>query len=75
MFLKNYGNMVFQSDVSVSLRVGVEVTGINENTNEAQLSVSPNPAADQFNIQFISKSNSDVTVDVMTIDGKMLHNL
>jgi hypothetical protein len=67
---ENFGNMVFQSDVSVSLRVGVEVTGINENSNDAQLSVSPNPAADQFNIQFVSKSNSDVTVDVMTIDGK-----
>lgn len=67
---ENYGNMVFQSDVSVSLRVGVEVTGINENSNDAQLSVSPNPAADQFNIQFVSKSNSDVAVDVMTIDGK-----
>ena len=67
---ENFGNMVFQSDVSVSLRVGVEVTGVNENSNDAQLSVSPNPAADQFNIQFVSKSNSDVTVDVMTIDGK-----
>ncbi|MBK9638646.1 MAG: T9SS type A sorting domain-containing protein [Bacteroidetes bacterium] len=67
---ENYGNMVFQSDVSVSLRVGLGVTGINENSNDAQLSLSPNPAADQFNIQFVSKSNSDVAIDVMTIDGK-----
>ncbi|MFN0188234.1 MAG: T9SS type A sorting domain-containing protein, partial [Bacteroidia bacterium] len=65
-----YGNMIFQSDVSVSLKVGVGVTGINENTNDAQLSLSPNPTADQFNIQFISKSNADVSVDVMTVDGK-----
>ncbi len=65
-----YGNMIFQSDVSVSLKVGVGVTGINENTNDAQLSLSPNPAANQFNIQFVSKSNSDVAIDVMTVDGK-----
>ena len=65
-----YGNMIFQSDVSVSLKVGVGVTGINENTNDAQLSLSPNPAADQFNIQFVSKSNSDVAIDVLTVDGK-----
>ncbi len=67
---ENYGNMVFQSDVSVSLKVGVGVTGVNENLNDAQLSLSPNPAADQFNIQFVSKSNSDVAIDVMTVDGK-----
>ena len=67
---ENYGNMVFQSDVSVSLKVGVGVTGINENSNDAQLSLSPNPAADQFNIQFVSKSNSDVAIDLMTVDGK-----
>jgi hypothetical protein len=67
---ENYGNMVFQSDVSVTLKVGVAVAGINENANDAQLSLAPNPTADQFNIQFISKSNADVSIDVMTVDGK-----
>ena len=32
--------------------------------------MSSNPAADQFNIQFVSKSNSDVAIDLMTVDGK-----
>ncbi|MBK7965913.1 MAG: hypothetical protein IPK10_11930 [Bacteroidetes bacterium] len=52
---EQYGNLVFQSDVSVSLKVGLGVTGINENSGDAQLTLSPNPTADQFNIQFVSK--------------------
>lgn len=67
---ENFGNMVFQSDVSVSLKVGIGVTGINENNNDAQLTLSPNPTSDQFNIQFVTKSTNDVAVEVLTVDGK-----
>lgn len=67
---ENFGNMVFQSDVSVSLKVGIGVTGINENANDAQLALSPNPTSDQFNIQFVAKSTNDVAVEVLTVDGK-----
>lgn len=67
---EQYGNTVFQSDVSVSLKVGFGTTGINENSSDAQLSLSPNPTSDQFNIQFVSKTTSDVAVEVLTVDGK-----
>jgi Secretion system C-terminal sorting domain len=67
---ENYGNMVFQSDISVSLKVGLGVTGINENTKDAQVALSPNPTSDQFNIQFVAKSTSEVAIEVMAADGK-----
>lgn len=67
-----YNNMVFQSDVSISLRVGFGTTGINEQSNEAQLQLSPNPASNQFNLQFVSKSADDVTVEVMSMEGKRM---
>jgi hypothetical protein len=67
---ENFGNYVFQSDVSVSLKVGLGVTGIAENTNDGQIALSPNPTSDQFNIQFVSNSTNEVAVEVLTVDGK-----
>lgn len=67
---ENFGNMIFQSDVSISLKVGVSTTGIQEVSNTANLQLSPNPTANQFNIQFVATSTDDVNVAVMSADGK-----
>ncbi|MBK9319366.1 MAG: T9SS type A sorting domain-containing protein [Bacteroidetes bacterium] len=66
-----YSNYVFQSDISISLRVGFGTTGIVENALSSAISVSPNPSTGNFAIQFNSTSNSPVKVDITSIDGKV----
>lgn len=66
-----YSNYVFQSDISISLRVGFGTTGIVENALSSAISLSPNPSTGNFAIQFNSTSNSPVKVDITSIDGKV----
>lgn len=67
-----YNNFVFQSDISISLRVGNFTTGIGEQSDASGLVVSPNPTTGDFNIQFTTTSSSDVNVSVMNLEGKQV---
>jgi len=66
---ENYGNQVFQSDLSVSLRVG-DATGIAHNTKAPSFGINPNPSTGDFSIQYNSTSTMPVSVTVLTVDGK-----
>ncbi|HQF28131.1 MAG TPA: T9SS type A sorting domain-containing protein [Bacteroidia bacterium] len=66
---ENYGTQVFQSDLSVSLRVG-DATGIAHHTQNASFGINPNPSTGDFSIQYNSKSTMPVSVTVLTVDGK-----
>jgi hypothetical protein len=66
---ENFGNQVFQSDLSVSLRVG-DATGIAHNTKSASFGINPNPSTGDFSIQYNSTSTMPVSVTVLTVDGK-----
>jgi Secretion system C-terminal sorting domain len=66
---ENYGNQVFQSDLSVSLRVG-DATGIAHHAQAASFGINPNPSTGDFSIQYNSKSTMPVSVTVLTVDGK-----
>jgi hypothetical protein len=66
---ENFGNQVFQSDLSVSLRVG-DATGIAHNTQTASFGINPNPSTGDFSIQYNSTSTMPVSVSVLTVDGK-----
>ncbi len=66
---ENYGNQTFQSDLSVSLRVG-DATGIAHNTKSASFGINPNPSTGDFSIQYNASSTMPVSVSILTVDGK-----
>lgn len=66
---ENFGNQVFQSDLSVTLRVG-DATGIAHNTKSASFGINPNPSTGDFSIQYNATSTMPVSVTVLTVDGK-----
>ncbi|MBL7922992.1 MAG: T9SS type A sorting domain-containing protein [Bacteroidia bacterium] len=66
-----YLNYVFQSDISVTLRVGIGTTGLNENEKQQAVLISPNPSDGNFNIQFSAASADPVLVRIMSVDGKV----
>jgi len=47
--------------------------GIEENQDVAGVSIYPNPAADVLNVGFVSKENQDITVNVISASGSMVH--
>jgi hypothetical protein len=52
------------------------ITGITESAiSNSNLSVFPNPASDNMNVKFTLKEASDVTVDLMDINGNKVANL
>lgn len=61
---------VFQSDVTVSLRVGFTSTGLLEVQLENPISVSPNPNNGLFQLMFVSGNAVPVDVDFLSLDGK-----
>ncbi|MBP9151298.1 MAG: T9SS type A sorting domain-containing protein [Flavobacteriales bacterium] len=46
--------------------------GIQENEDVASLSIYPNPTSDNVNINFVSKEDQDVTINVISIDGSLV---
>lgn len=47
--------------------------GIEENQDVAGVSIYPNPASDVLNVGFVSKENQDITVNVISANGAMVH--
>ena len=68
---EEYNSQVFQSDLSISLRVG-NSAGLNSINSNANFSLSPNPSNGTFNLQFTTASAEPVRVSVMTITGKVV---
>jgi len=46
--------------------------GIVENEDVALVSIYPNPTSDNVNVNFVSKENQDVTINVIGVDGKLV---
>jgi hypothetical protein len=65
----NFGNQVFKSDISISLRVG-NATGIAHNSQIASFGINPNPSTGDFSIQYNSKSTMPISINVLSVDGK-----
>lgn len=68
---EEYNSQVFQSDLSISLRVG-NSAGLNSVNSSSQFTLSPNPSKGAFNLQFITASAEQVRVSVMTVTGKLV---
>jgi hypothetical protein len=59
---------------SPMIRANFDATiGIEENQDVSGVSVYPNPASDVLNVAFVSKENQDVTVNVISANGGMVH--
>ena len=48
--------------------------GIEENEDVAGFSVYPNPTSDNLNINFVSKENQNVTLNVISVDGALVYS-
>jgi len=70
---EDYFGQVFQSDLSISLRVG-NSAGLNSINGNAAFTLSPNPSKGAFNLQFTTASASPVKVSVMTVTGKVINS-
>jgi hypothetical protein len=46
--------------------------GIQENEDVASVSIYPNPTSDNVNINFVSKEDQDVTINVISVDGSLV---
>jgi len=46
--------------------------GIEENEDVTSVSIYPNPTSDNVNINFVSKEDQDVTINVISVDGKLV---
>lgn len=68
-----FGMEVFQSDLSVSLRIG-NATGLSHNNQSASFGINPNPSTGDFSIQYNTNSTMPVSVTVLTVDGKKAAN-
>ncbi len=51
----------------------VDNVGIQETVNIDKVSVYPNPAVEKLNVDFRSAARQDITVQLMTITGKILY--
>lgn len=70
-----FGLYVFQSDVTISMRVGNFTTGLNAATAENSLSVTPNPARDFAMLQFESASTEKAVINILSQDGKLVKTI
>ena len=46
--------------------------GIVENEDVASVSIYPNPSSDNVNINFVSKEDQDLTINIIAIDGSLV---
>lgn len=46
--------------------------GIQENEDVASVSIYPNPTSDNVNINFVSKENQNVSINVISVDGSLV---
>ena len=68
---EDFNGQVFQSDLSVSLRVG-NSAGLNPINAGSAFTLSPNPSKGAFNLQFTTSASEPVRVSVMTVTGKVV---
>jgi len=59
---------------AMRLRVS-SVVEVAENDGLSTLEIYPNPASDIINVNFVSEVNDVVTVNVLAVDGKMVHTV
>lgn len=72
---ENYAPYIFQSDVTLALRVGNFTTGIQEPVVSQHLSLSPNPASSNVDLQFIAETSEGVDINIIAHDGKLVKTL
>ena len=68
---EDYMGQIFQSDLSISLRVG-NSAGLNSIYANSAFTLAPNPSKGAFNLQFTTTSSEPVKVSVMTVTGKLV---
>lgn len=66
--INGYGNSLYIDNINVANFP----VGVKENTNNASVSIYPNPAKEMFNINFHDVSNDNVTVTVSDVWGRMI---
>lgn len=49
-----------------------ETIGIEENEDVSGVSIYPNPTTDNLNINFVSKENQNITINVIGVDGALV---
>lgn len=69
---ESYVPYVFQSDVTLALRVGNTTTGIQSVADEMHLVVTPNPASSAVAVQFLSLTSDEVMINIVAPDGKLV---
>ena len=72
---ETYSTYVFQSDVTIALRVGNATTGIQQQAAEHHLTISPNPASSIVDVQFIASSTEAVAINIISQDGKLVKSV
>lgn len=72
---ENYAPYIFQSDVTIALRVGNFTTGIQQVASENHLVLSPNPANSTVDVQFVSANDESVYINVVSQDGKLVKSV
>ena len=72
---ENFGGLVFQSDFSLSLRVG-NFTGISTiNKNVAGVVISPNPVTADFTVSYQSENNVASAIRILSVNGQMVYEV
>ncbi len=69
---ETYSTYVFQSDVTIALRVGNAATGIQQLAAEHHLAITPNPASTTVDVQFMASSTKAVAINIISQDGKLV---
>ena len=69
---ETYAPYVFQSDVTLALRVGNFTTGIANVASENHLAITPNPASSAVDVQFLASEAAPVAINIISQDGKLV---
>jgi hypothetical protein len=68
-YLTGYGEILDRFTIIKQTVAGVE----NENKNIGNIELFPNPAMSKLTVQFTLKKESDVKIEMLDINGKLLH--
>ncbi len=72
---EDFGPYIFQSDVTISLRVGFSSTGLVEVSVEDGVNILPNPNNGVFQLLYFTQSTAPVQIDLLGLDGKLVTSL
>lgn len=71
----NADNTISATDLQNAINNALVTTGVNEQTiNTSTLTISPNPSGSFADIQFTLVENSDVTLELFNMEGKLVQN-